>query len=107
MIFSISPFATISVVNFFHWLFRQSITTVVITLSACFIIVALQFAIGIYIYGIRNPECIFGVDFSTTQYFMDAFILSWTTLATCVRWFMFKFVPIVLVNFYSNNFPFL
>ena len=46
---------------------------------------ALLFATGIYIYGLRNPECIVGVDYAATQYFTDAFILSWTTLSTCVR----------------------
>ena len=84
-----------SVVNFFHWLFRQTFTTVILTLSACFIIVALLFAVGIYIYGIRNPECIVGVDFAATQYFTDAFILSWTTLSTCVRGLLRLLVTLV------------
>ena len=82
---SLSFFKPYSVINFFHWLFRQTFTTVILTLSACFMLFALLFATGIFVYGIRNPECIVGVNFSETQYFTDAFILSWTTLSTCVR----------------------
>ena len=58
--------------------------TVILTLSAAFLLTALLFATGIFVYGLRNPECIVGVDYSVTHYFTDAFILSWTTLSTCV-----------------------
>ena len=85
-------FTASRVINFFHWLFRQTFTTVILTLSACFMGLSLLFAVGIYVYGVLYPKCIVGVDFSQTQYFTDAFILSWTTLSTCVRSFSFPFI---------------
>lgn len=54
------------------------------TAAAGFFILTLLFAVFIWISGLRQPECIGGVSggHSSSDFFSDAFILSWTTFST-------------------------
>jgi hypothetical protein len=76
-----------SVIDFFHWIFKQNFVTVIVTAAVGYLIMTMLFACAIWLVGSRRHECIGGADFSDNgdNYFTDAFSLSWTTFATVVR----------------------
>eukprot|EP00977_Amphora_coffeiformis_P011452 scaffold2767_cov177-Amphora_coffeaeformis.AAC.26 len=69
------------VLNYLRWSFRASFAAVFLSAALGFLGATMIFAFLIWRIGVRHPQCIGGVDFET-DYFMDAFALSWTTFST-------------------------
>lgn len=56
---------------------------VFLSAAVAFITLTIIFALFIWALGRANPDCIGGVDFDS-DYFTDAYALSWTTFSTVV-----------------------
>ena len=69
------------VIAYLHWSFRSSFAAVFVSAALGFLALTMFFALIIWALGIADPSCIGGVDF-TTDYFTDAYALSWTTFST-------------------------
>ncbi|KAL7560430.1 hypothetical protein ACA910_016179 [Epithemia clementina (nom. ined.)] len=69
------------VIDYLHWCFRSSFMSVLLSAFLGFLALTLLFALAIWILGHKHPKCIGGVDFET-DYFTDAYHLSWTTFST-------------------------
>jgi len=71
---------------FLRWTFRTSFTLLLGFSCCCFMLLACVFAIAIHIVGIYQPTCISVGDGRNYEQaggqFIDAFVLSWTTLST-------------------------
>jgi hypothetical protein len=71
------------VIKYLHWTFRSSFMAVFLSAAVAFIVLTIIFALFIWGLGRANPTCIGGVDFES-DYFTDAYALSWTTFSTVV-----------------------
>jgi hypothetical protein len=71
------------VIKYLHWTFRSSFMAVFLSAAVAFITLTILFALFIWGLGRANPTCIGGVDFES-DYFTDAYALSWTTFSTVV-----------------------
>jgi hypothetical protein len=71
------------VMRYFFWAFRHSFSAVTLSAALGFMIITLVFAFIIWAIGMFRPTCINGID-PDSNYFTDAFQLSWTTFATVV-----------------------
>jgi len=69
------------VVEYLHWCFRSSFAAVFLSLWFSFLLWTFLFALILWYMGREHPTCIGGVDFET-DYFTDAWALSWTTFST-------------------------
>lgn len=69
------------VVRYLHWAFRSTFAAVFLSAACMFLGLTLMFALILWILGRDDPVCIGGVDFES-DYFVDAFGLSWTTFST-------------------------
>ena len=73
------------VIDYLHWCFRSALVAVILSAFVVFLALTLLFAVPIWSIGHKHPKCIGGVDFAT-DYFTDAFALSWTTFSTVRGW---------------------
>jgi hypothetical protein len=71
------------VIKYLHWTFRSSFMAVFLSAAVAFITLTILFALFIWALGRANPSCLGGIDFET-DYFTDAYALSWTTFSTVV-----------------------
>lgn len=72
------------VVKYLHWTHRSSFMAVFLSLTVFFLVITISFALFIWGLGQAKPSCIGGVDFES-DFFVDAYALSWTTFSTVVR----------------------
>lgn len=69
------------IINFLHWVFRNSFLNFILLACVTFLAINFLFAFIIYGFGMKDAYCIGGVDFTSDRY-VDAFLLSWTTFST-------------------------
>jgi len=73
------------VMKYLHWTHRSSFGAVFLSAAVAFFCITIFFALCIWGLGKANPSCIGGVDFES-DFFVDAYALSWTTFSTVVRY---------------------
>jgi hypothetical protein len=71
------------VIKYLHWTFRSSFMAVFLSAAIAFITLTMIFALFIWALGRANPSCIGGLE-DSSDYFTDAYALSWTTFSTVV-----------------------
>jgi hypothetical protein len=69
---------TAFIANHMAWTYRASFATVIVVVYLWYMAIAICFAVLIHLEMLHQPACLSSVDYG----FMDAFHLSWTTLAT-------------------------
>eukprot|EP00523_Entomoneis_sp_CCMP467_P008674 CAMPEP_0168725594 /NCGR_PEP_ID=MMETSP0724-20121128/4235_1 /TAXON_ID=265536 /ORGANISM="Amphiprora sp., Strain CCMP467" /LENGTH=851 /DNA_ID=CAMNT_0008772385 /DNA_START=178 /DNA_END=2730 /DNA_ORIENTATION=- len=69
------------VIEYLHWCFRSSFAAVFLSLWFAFLSWSFLFAVVLWFLGRQEPTCIGGVDYES-DYFVDAWALSWTTFST-------------------------
>jgi hypothetical protein len=68
--------------SYVTWTYRSSFYVTIIASYILFMVIMILFALGIYLAGVLQPDCIFVGSNQFSGHFMDAVHLSWTTLAT-------------------------
>lgn len=71
------------VVTYLHWTFRSSFAAFFLSAAIAFFALTIFFALLIWALGRKDPTCIGGADFES-DFFADAYALSWTTFSTVV-----------------------
>ena len=75
------------VMRYLHWTFRSSFGLVFLSSCVGFLLFTTLFAVLIMVLGQQHPECIGGIggeDGDQYAWYMDSFVLSWTTFSTVV-----------------------
>jgi hypothetical protein len=70
--------STAFIANHLAWTYRASFATVIVVLYLWYMAIAMWFAMLIHAEMLHQPACMSSIDYA----FMDAFHVSWTTLAT-------------------------
>lgn len=76
--YGLGIFVNEMLMKYLRWTNRSSFVAVILSAAVGFLVLTVGFAFLIWRVGHRHPECIGGIDFDT-DYFADAFALSWTT----------------------------
>jgi hypothetical protein len=70
--------STAFIANHLAWTYRASFVTVLLVVYLWYMAIAIWFAVLIHAEMLHQPACMSSIDYA----FMDAFHVSWTTLAT-------------------------